>query len=651
MNRYGFVKVAAASPRLKVANPEYNISQIYNIMNEADKRGAAIIVFPELCVTGYTCGDLFHQKFLLNKSMEALKTLAEKSKELAVLSLVGMPLFVEGKLYNCAVAIQRGKLIGIVPKINIPNYKEYYEKRWFSSGYEAGRSLKEVCLFDKKVPFGNIIFKSKELNFSLGIEICEDLWAPIPPSSYLILNGADIIANLSASNELVAKSEYRRQLISQQSARGICAYLYASAGVHESTTDVVFGGECIICENGIILETSRRFSRENEVIYSDIDIERLNAERRLNKSFADNVDFYSKHAEYHLVELEYNRDYYVTRDNFDRKVDKNPFVPKDSSTMTERCQEIFNIQVAGLAKRLEHTGMKNAVIGVSGGLDSTLALLVTRKTFDLLGIPSKNIMAVTMPGFGTTDETYNNAMELMRSLNVTIKEIDIKEACLRHFKDIEHDTNIHDVTYENTQARERTQILMDLANKVNGLVVGTGDLSELALGWCTYNGDHMSMYAVNAGVPKTLVKFLVEWVANNEMSGDSRIILKKILDTPISPELLPPDKPGKINQKTEDIIGPYELHDFFLYHTVRFGSEPGKVLFLAEKAFAGEYSTADIKKWLKVFYRRFFTQQFKRSCLPDGPKVGSVSLSPRGDWRMPSDADGSLWIREIDDVQ
>lgn len=645
MSDYGFLKVGAASPRLKIANPAYNVSEILKLVREAEDTGTAVLVFPELCITGYTCGDLFQQKYLQDKCLGAIKLLMEETKHISALIMVGAPLIIRDRLYNCALALQKGRILGIVPKMYVPNYKEFYEKRWFASGLEISKEIKEADLLGNSVPFGNLLFVSKEPGFVLGAEICEDLWTPAPPSSYLALQGANIIVNLSASNELVAKAEYRRQLVAQQSARCSCAYLLASAGVHESTTDVVFSGDCLIAENGLLLASSRRFKRDSSIIYTDIDLDILKHERLLNTSFWDSVENEALSANYTRVEVAgFNMGPEV---KLSRKIPQNPFVPADPRTVAERSEEIFSIQVAGLAKRMEHTGMRHAVLGISGGLDSTLALLVTRKTFDLLNLPTANIIAVTMPGFGTTDRTYNNALKLMEALDVTTREVGIKAACLQHFADIGHDPDLHDVTYENVQARERTQVLMDLANKVNGLVVGTGDLSELGLGWATYNGDHMSMYGVNSSVPKTLVKFLVRWAADNVMTGEAKETLYRIVDTPISPELLPPDNEGKIRQKTEDIIGPYQLHDFFLFYTLRYGMEPQKILFLAETAYRGEYEREEIKKWLGLFYKRFFNSQFKRSCLPDGPKVGSVSLSPRGDWRMPSDADVSAWLLEL----
>lgn len=649
MSGFGYCKVAVASPKLKVANPQYNTTQIYSLLAEAENEQAAVIVFPELSLTGYTCGDLFRQKLLQDETLRALDKLLQDTANQQILILVGLPLLVNGQLYNCAAALQKGQILGVVPKKYVPNYKEFYEKRWFATGLAACGDVDEIELLGQKVPFGNLLFYSPQLSYKLGLEICEDLWAPIPPSSYLALSGANVIANLSASNELVAKTEYRRQLVSQQSASCSCAYLYASAGVHESTTDLVFSGDCLICENGITLATSRRFTRDNQLLFAEIDLQLLEYERQLNNSFGDNSAGERKQPQPRVIDVYYEHSYNPSVDSFKRYVAPNPFVPADPLTVAERCEEIINIQVAGLAKRLEHTGSKQAVIGVSGGLDSTLALLVITQTYDLLGLPRENILAVTMPGFGTTDQTYHNAVALMKSLGVCIREIEITKACLQHFADIGHDPAVHDLTYENVQARERTQIIMDLANKNQGLVIGTGDLSELALGWSTYNGDHMSMYNVNGSIPKTLVRFLVQWVADNVLEGETRQTLYRIIDTPISPELLPPGNSGEIQQKTEDLIGPYELHDFFLFYTLRFGMEPLKVQFLAEVAYQHKYSRVELRKWLKLFYRRFFNNQFKRSCLPDGPKVGSVSLSPRGDWRMPSDADATAWLQQLDE--
>ncbi|GFR35124.1 NAD(+) synthase [Thermobrachium celere] len=580
----------------------------------------------------------FYKKKLIDESYKALKELIDSTSNTDILCAVGMPIVLNHILLNCAVLFKSGKILAVIPKMYIPNYKEFYEKRWFTSGFEVS-NIDEINILGQKVPFGNVIVQDKDLNVRIGVEICEDVWAPIPPSSFLCINGANIILNLSASNEVVAKSDYRRELIKGQSARCICGYVYASASVYESTTDLVFSGDLLICENGSLLNSSEKFKRESQIIYSYIDVDRINSERLVNKTFSDSLRV--SNMTYKTVDIKFNN---ISLDNFDRIIYPTPFIPSNKQEIDIRCEEIFNIQVTGLAKRIEHTGLNKAVIGISGGLDSTLALLVTYKTFKELKIPSENIIAITMPGFGTTDRTYTNAVNLIKSLGCTLKEINIKDACLQHFKDIGHDKDIHDLTYENTQARERTQILMDIANKIGGIVVGTGDLSELALGWCTYNGDHMSMYAVNSSIPKTLIKFLVNWYAEKTEDIKTKDILIDILETPISPELLPPDKEGKIKQKTEDAVGPYELHDFFIYYAIRYNMPPEKVLFLAEHAFKGKYDRDYIKKWQNVFYKRFFTQQFKRSCMPDGPKVGTVCFSPRGDLRMPSDADSSIWL-------
>lgn len=648
MKNYGFVRAAVASPKLKVANLYFNLEEHIKLINGAVENKAVLIVFPELSLTGYTCADLFHQNLLLDKSLEVLQALLDRTRNLPIVIMVGLPININDKLYNCAAVVYKGDVLGIAPKMYVPNYMEYYEKRWFSSGQAISCRLNEIELLNKKVPFGNLIFKCKDSSFSFGLEICEDLWMPIPPSSYLTVQGALIIANLSASNELVAKADYRKNLVAQQSARCVCAYLYASAGVHESTTDTVFGGDCLISENGQLLTSSERFSRESQLSYADIDMDILKHDRQINKSFADNCDFEKGENRARVVYYDFTEEVVISPNELTRNISQNPFVPQNMATVGERCREIFNIQVAGLAKRMEHTGSKHPVIGISGGLDSTLALLVVAKTMDVLGLPSNDAIAVTMPGFGTTDHTYGNALELMKQLKVTVREIDIRPACNQHFQDIGHNPQIYDITYENVQARERTQILMDIANKEGGFVVGTGDLSELALGWATYNGDHMSMYGVNSGIPKTLVRFLVEWAADNIFSESTKLLLHRISATPISPELLPPDKEGNIKQKTEDVIGPYILHDFFLFYMLRYGLAPKKILFLAQKAYDGVYTSEEIKTWLYGFYQRFFRSQFKRSCLPDGPKVGSINLSPRGDWRMPSDADAALWLSELE---
>ncbi len=643
---FGFVRVATASTVLKVANPFFNSDEIKKVIMQASEKHVQIIVFPELCITGYTCQDLFFQHTLRKDALVALHKLIEDTSSLNLVCIVGIPFCFKDELFNCAVLFYKGKIYGVVPKTFLPNTKEFYEKRWFTVRNDAYSEF--VTILGQEVPFGKVIFDMEEIGVTLGIEICEDLWSPLPPSSNMVLEGANIIANLSASNELVSKASYRHSLIEQQSARGICGYIYSSAGVHESTTDLVFSGDCSIAENGVSLSQSERFARENHFTISDIDIEKISFERHSSSSFADACLINRKSCGYDIVKIPATPKFLAVRDLLFRRCDPHPFVPSNLAKREERCSEIFQIQTAGLAKRLEHTGVKTVYIGISGGLDSTLALLIAHKTFELLGLPSKDIVGVTMPGFGTTDLTYENAMTLMKQLQVTIREIDIKDSCLTHFKDISHDPSILDVTYENVQARERTQILMDLANKHIGIVIGTGDLSELALGWCTYNGDQMSMYGVNSSIPKTLIKYLIEWISQTQENKLVRDVLKRILDTPISPELLPPDKDGNIAQKTENTIGPYELHDFFLYHFLREGISPDKLLFLCGVAFKDKYDEVTIKKWLKVFYKRFFSQQFKRSCMPDGPKVGSVSLSPRGDWRMPSDADVTSWLSKLE---
>ena len=639
---YGFVKVAAAVPHVQVADCFYNIDKIEDLMREASEKGVQIIAFPELSVTAYTCLDLFAQQTLVNGAEAALIQLINNTADLDILTIVGVPLRTENRLINAAVVFQKGVIRGVVPKTYLPNYKEFQEQRWFTSATELREST--ISIGKEEYPLGSrLLFRSGRL--SVGIEICEDLWVPVPPSSLLAMEGANIIFNLSASNELIGKHAYLRSLICQQSARCMAGYVYASSGFGESSTDLVFAGNGIIAENGNLLAESPRFTMEEQLVISEIDIETLQNDRQVNTSFMYGASGLLKEKSQAVdFQLRTPNGFSLTR-----PVDPHPFTPSGDA-LKERCEEIFHIQVAGLAKRLVHTHAQTAVVGISGGLDSTLALLVTVMTFDALKMPREQIIGLTMPGFGTTDRTYTNACDLIRSLGVTLKEISIKEACLQHFHDIGHDPSVHDVTYENSQARERTQLLMDIANRKNGLVIGTGDLSELALGWATYNGDHMSMYGVNGSIPKTLVKYLVEWVANNKVDNASRLTLLDIVDTPISPELIPADENGNIKQKTEDLVGPYELHDFFLYHFLRFGSHPSKIFFLAQNAFAGIYDKATIKKWLYTFFRRFFQQQFKRSCLPDGPKVGSVSLSPRGDWRMPSDAMSQLWLEEIENI-
>lgn len=644
--KYGFVKVAAAVPHVQVADCSYNSVQIEKLMRRAADNGVQIVVFPELSITAYSCLDLFSQDILLRNAEVALLQLVENTADLPLLAFVGLPLRVDNKLINAAVAIQEGKIIGVVPKTYLPNYREFQEKRWFTSS----RDLQD----DFIVIGGNPYPMQQQMLFvaagvSVGVEICEDLWMPVPPSSELAMLGADIIVNLSASNETIGKQTYRKQLVAQQSARCLCGYVYASSGFGESTTDLVFSGSALIAENGVVLAESKRFSLDEQLVISEIDVEYLRHDRLVSTCFTEGGRQLNTDRGFQLdFQLaEYRR---AEANQLTRIVNPHPFTPSGKA-LRERCEEIFQMQTSGLAKRIAHAHAQTAVVGISGGLDSTLALLVTVMTFDLLRIPRNRIIGITMPGFGTTGRTYRNAVRLIHSLGVTFREISIKEACLQHFNDIHHDAQVHDVTYENSQARERTQLLMDVANKENGLVIGTGDLSELALGWATYNGDHMSMYGVNASIPKTLVRYLVEWVAENRVDEESRATLFDIIDTPISPELIPADEHGNIQQKTEDLVGPYELHDFFLYHFLRFGATPAKIYYLAQLAFDGIYEKEVIHKWLRTFFYRFFQQQFKRSCLPDGPKVGSVSLSPRGDWRMPSDAMATLWLNEIDRLE
>ena len=639
---YGFVKIASAIPSVRVADCQFNIEQIEAMVVQAEGHGVEIICFPELSITAYTCQDLFQQQMLIDEAEMALIHLMNFSRGLDIISIVGLPVAYGGALLNCAAVIQRGKILGIVPKTFLPNYKEFYEKRWFTSINDVHTGSILIC--GQQVPIvQRQLFRTPTCTF--GVEICEDVWAPVPPSSSLALHGADIIFNMSADDEGVGKHAYLKGLLAQQSARLFCGYVFSGCGFGESTQDVVFAGKAFIYENGHLLAETRQQSISSHLVESEIDVERLRSERRMNTTFA------SCAAQYKDEEILCTDSEMLTVKDFalTRNVSAYPFVPTGKD-LSQRCEEIFGIQTAGLAKRIMHTGAKTAILGISGGLDSTLALLVCVRTFDLLGLDRKGIVGVTMPGFGTTDRTYTNAMNLMKQLGVTIREIPIREACIQHFKDLQHDINQHDVTYENGQARERTQILMDVANQMNGLVVGTGDLSELALGWATYNGDHMSMYGVNASVPKTLVRHLVSWVAQGIPDEQTRITLTDIVDTPISPELIPADQDGNITQKTEDLVGPYELHDFFLYHVLRWGFRPAKIFFLARRAFGNAYTDETIKKWLTTFCRRFFAQQFKRSCLPDGPKVGSCSLSPRGDWRMPSDASSALWLKECDSL-
>ena len=634
--RQGFIKVAALTPKVTVADTQANRKEICRLMDEAEAKGAKILVFPELCITGYTCGDLFYQQVLLREAKKELLAIAKYTQRKDYLAFVGLPLEYNGKLYNVAAAVTQGKVLGLVPKTHIPNYNEFYERRHFAPGMK--QPVPVALDEDTVVPMGTrVLFQCRQMpELKIGAEICEDVWAPNPPGVEHALAGATLLVNLSASDETTGKDMYRKSLVTGQSGRLICGYVYCSAGDGESTQDVVYSGHNLIAENGTLLAESRRFC--NESIYTELDMVRLNEERRRMSTFMTSDESYIN-VEFSLKE---------EKTELTRFVDPAPFVPGNKADREKRCEEIFMIQAMGLKKRLEHTHAATAVVGISGGLDSTLALLVMVKAFDLIGKDHKDIVAVTMPGFGTTDRTYDNAVSLIKSLGATFREVSIVDSVRVHFKDIGQDEAVHDVTYENGQARERTQILMDIANKSGGMVIGTGDMSELALGWATYNGDHMSMYGVNASVPKTLVRHLVCYYADTCADETLQKVLYDVLDTPVSPELLPPED-GKISQKTEDIVGPYELHDFFLYYILRFGCTPKKIYRLANYAFAGTYDTETIQKWLKTFYRRFFSQQFKRSCLPDGPKVGSVALSPRGDLRMPSDASAAIWMAELEE--
>lgn len=635
---YGFIKVAAATPKIKVADVDYNTELICNQIDEAAKNGAKVLVFPELCLTGYTCSDLFWQSLMLEKVKEKTIEIARYSKDYDMLIMVGIPYEHNGKLYNVAVVLHKGKILGMVTKKHLPNYSEFYEARHFTKGFEK---VVTVDFAGQKVPMGmNILFKCENRpDMVIGVEICEDLWVPNPPSIRHTMAGATIIANLSASDEVTGKSIYRRDLVAGQSARLICGYIYADAGEGESSTDLVYSAHNMIAENGRMLAEAKRFI--NQTVYGDIDLDRIKNERRKMTTY-DSKD----EEDYTVVTFEMNMD----NNELSTKINNMPFVPGDIAKRNERCEEILTIQAMGLKKRLEHTNAKSAVIGISGGLDSTLALLVTVRAFDMLGRDRKGIVAVTMPGFGTTDRTYDNALKMIEKLGTTFIEINISDAANEHFKAIGHDSSIHDVTYENVQARQRTLYLMNLANQYNGFVVGTGDLSELALGWATYNGDHMSMYGVNVSIPKTLVRHLVRYYADTCDDIELNKVLMDVLDTPVSPELLPPQDNGEIAQKTEDLVGPYELHDFFMYYMLRLGYTPKKIYYLARNAFEGIYDDETILKWLKTFYRRFFAQQFKRSCLPDGPKVGTVAVSPRGDLRMPSDACASIWLKELEEI-
>lgn len=636
--KQGFVKVAAITPDMRVADVDYNTAEICKNIGEAVEAGAKVLVFPELAITGYTCGDLFFQDALLKSAEEGLRKIVEYTKGKDALIFVGLPFVHAGKLYNVAAALNDGELLGFTTKAFLPNYDEFYEMRYF----QPGPTTLEQILFDgKQVAFGpQILFECREMKeLVVAAEICEDVWAPVPPSVPAAIQGATIIVNCSASDESVGKEAYRRELIKGQSAKLISGYIYASAGYGESTTDLVFGGHDLIAEKGMILTESERF--RNGIVYSEIDVKRLAWERRKNTTFQ------MTHFPYETARVPFSLN--VEETELTRKILQTPFVPETETERNLYCKETLMIQAMALKKRLDHTNCKSAVVGISGGLDSTLAILVTAKAYDLLGLDRKDILGVTMPCFGTTDRTYQNACLLVEKLGATLKEVDIKEAVTLHFKDIEHDMNVHDVTYENSQARERTQVLMDIANQTNGMVIGTGDMSELALGWATYNGDHMSMYAVNASLPKTFIKHVVKYYAETCEEKELKEVLLDILDTPVSPELLPP-KDGEIAQKTEDLVGPYELHDFYLYYMLRYGYEPSKIYRLAKYAFEGVYDDETILKWLKKFYWRFFSQQFKRSCVPDGPRVSGMSLSPRGDWRMPSDACVAVWIKELEEL-
>ena len=640
--KYGFIKVAAAVPAVKVADVEYNVQEIEKLIALADSEDVEVVCFPELCLTAYTCQDLFKEQLLLTKAEDGLIHLLEFTRKLDIICVVGLPVQAGGLLLNCAAVIQRGCILGLVPKTYLPNYNEFYEKRWFASAQDLNPTTIYLAGSPVLVSAEPKLFRTAD-DVKFGVEICEDVWAPLPPSNNLTMAGADIVLNCSASNELIGKHRYLRSLVAQQSARTMSGYVYASSGFGESTQDVVYGGNAMIFENGRLLVEGDRFSFQPQLQAAQIDVERLRTERHTNSTFINA----QRNAHALVVEAKPALDEHPFR--LTRAVNPHPFIPT-SAEMAETCEEILSIQTAGLAKRLIHTNCQHVVIGISGGLDSTLALLVAIRTFDKLGYDRRGIIGITMPGFGTTDRTHDNATSLMQSLGISQMEIPIAKAVTQHFQDIGHEAAIHDATYENSQARERTQILMDLANKLSALVVGTGDLSELALGWATYNGDHMSMYGVNAGVPKTLIKSLINYISGLPVFGAERDVLIDIIHTPISPELTPADAQGNIQQKTEDLVGPYELHDFFIYYFLRFGFRPAKLFLLAQQAFGESYDKAIIKKWLQTFCRRFFSQQFKRSCLPDGPKVGSISLSPRGDWRMPSDASSALWLKECEEL-
>lgn len=640
---YHFLKVCTVTPKLELGNCLYNTKEIVRSMKEVTAHHVSLAIYPELCVTGYSCADLFFQANLIEEAEKQVEWLLQETKDLELLAIIGVPISVENHLYNTALVLCKGKVLGIVPKTYLPNYSEFYEKRWFAPA--AQLTTHEITYAGQNCPIATeMIFKCQSIPYlTVGTEICEDLWATLAPSTLHSIAGATVLANLSASNEIIGKAEYRRAMLMHHSAKTMSAYLYASSSVNESTTDLVFSGHQLIYENGYCLNESTLFSSETKISYAIIDLERLHKERMKQ----NNMSPTELVKNYQTVFFELS----PTPFAFDRPIDPKPFVPQDEEKRNERCKAIFDIQAHGLARRIAHTHIQNLVFGMSGGLDSTLALLVCLKAVEYANLPTKAIIGVTMPGFGTTDRTYKNAVDLMTLLGITVKEISIVKSVTQHLKDIEHPLDQHDVTYENAQARERTQILMDLANKYNGLVVGTGDLSELALGWATFNGDHMSMYGVNSSIPKTLVRYLVDYVAHYESEPLIQEILFDILDTPVSPELLPPSKEGHIVQKTEDLVGPYELHDFFMYYMIRFGYRPSKIFFLAQQAFKDTFDNQTIFKWLSTFYRRFFSQQFKRSSMPDGPKVGSVCLSPRGDWRMPSDASSTLWLNELKELQ
>ena len=643
--KHGFIKVAAAVPFVRVADCQYNIEHIEAQVRQADAQGVEIMTFPELCITGYTCGDLFLKPFLIRQAQESLLELAHRTADTEVLFIVGMPILIESQLFNAAVALQGGRILGAIPKTYLPNYREFQEARWFSPAKDL--QLATIQIGEQQVPIGyNVLFRSGGV--AIGIEICEDMWTPYTPGTRLTLYGAQIIFNLSASNELVGKNTYLRSLISGLSSQNLCGYVYASCGYGESSTDTVLTGKAFIAEVGKLLVEMPRFVYEERMIISDIDISRIDYDRMSSNSFNASV---ADHTERGLLtEIPFRLRSEEASHDIDRTIDQNPFYP-DNGTRDERAEETFDIQVSALVQRLRHMGAEHAVLGISGGLDSTLALLVTVGAFDFLGLDRKGIIGVTMPGLGTSSHTKGNALRLMELLGITQRTIDIKDACLRHFEAIGHDPAVQDVVYENAQARERTQILMDLANAYNAPVIGTGDLSELALGWCTYNGDHMSMYAVNAGLPKTGVQLVVAYLGRSERFGhELREVLRSIVETPISPELKPVDASGAIQQKTEDVVGPYELHDFFLYNFLGFGYEPSKIYYLACLAFKDKYDEESIYRWLRTFYYRFFTQQYKRTCMPDGPKVSRVSLSPRGDWRVPSDVAPTAWLRELDSL-